>query len=589
MSFASFLTNPSEWNVSAWHDDIVGIPCTVYAVHVTNRSEIALLITRPIEPRYYFEVESSTWVSDKCGGNTLGGGISVTCTDLVNVLDPSDLRTWRYHDTGIDPGPNWMQPSFDDTSWKSGPQVFDSDPARQTVEGWPVRTRLAVDVPNSNPPQRIPTFVFRVHLSLPNDFRAYNLIGRALHDDGFVLYVNGHEAFRRGANNDQFNAFGGTVESTANTVQQPFIVSGSNLIAGDNVIAIQLKQANAESADATFGLQLQLLGLHFVPPPHIIIQPQSQTIAEGHTWFMEVVSSGGWNYQWFHNGLAIPGAYGSRLTGVAWPTNTGDYRVEVSSLFGSVMSEAATLQVRPLVLPYGATWRYQTNQQDATLTGTPWYATTFDDSSWPTAPGPFGWDSFGTAPGRLPTPIATLLSVPDPGFRTAYFRARVNIPHTPAGQTLMLCHYIDDGAAFYVDGQLALRYNLTNALPIYSTNATATSTPGTGNALVVCVPFPLEAGEHLLAFEVHQARNSTDVMAGLELRLVTPPPPTSLAINRDASGNYFLEWNPDPFWELVQSTHPSGPYLRYYSGPSGRITLFQPSTNRFFQLRFNGW
>jgi hypothetical protein len=141
-----------------------------------------------------------------------------------------------------------------------------------------------------------------------------------------------------------------------------------------------------------------------------------------------------------------------------------------------------------------------------------------------TLPGSSGAGPFGveTPPlGPLPacqTPIVTPLPTPAATFITAYFRTTINVPAVGAGQSLVLTHFIDDGAAIYVDGVLALRYNLTNDPPILSTAMTPAAVPGDGDAVLVSVPVTIPAGQHVIAVEVHQnSATSSDVVFGAEL------------------------------------------------------------------------
>jgi len=164
------------------------------------------------------------------------------------------------------------------------------------------------------------------------------------------------------------------------------------------------------------------------------------------------------------------------------------------------------------------------------------------------------------------------------------------VPPIPPGQTLALCHTIDDGAAFYIDGELAFRYNLTNSLPIYSTNAAATPTPGDGDAAIVCVPVSLTAGEHLIAVEVHQAASAADnadMIFGTELRFVDSPAPIRIT-GPSVENLHSLGWNRDPLWDLVEGTSIEGPYTTVAEYPISSYVIPAASTNRFYQLRFNG-
>lgn len=91
-----------------------------------------------------------------------------------------------------------------------------------------------------------------------------------------------------------------------------------------------------------------ILTIVSISAPKISAQPAGQSVQEGGSVTFSVTASGQGTlkYQWQFNDKDITGATSSflRLTGVK-PTQAGAYRVLVSSEFGSVTSEVATLAV----------------------------------------------------------------------------------------------------------------------------------------------------------------------------------------------------------------------------------------------------
>src|SRR4029079_5537770 len=55
-------------------------------------------------------------------------GRTLVALPVSLVVEPPSIATpllhagatWRYLDTGVDPGPNWITPEFDDRGWPSG-------------------------------------------------------------------------------------------------------------------------------------------------------------------------------------------------------------------------------------------------------------------------------------------------------------------------------------------------------------------------------------------------------------------------------------------------------------------------------------
>ena len=182
-----------------------------------------------------------------------------------------------------------------------------------------------------------------------------NLSGSLLRDDGAVVYLNGTEVFRS-------NMPGGTityatlassdVTKTLETTFYPFSVSPSLLVAGTNLLAVEVHQFAANSPDLSFDLSLE--GTRFGAPV-IVSQPQNQDLAAGATAQFSVVAVGATplRYQWFLNGLTPLGGATNATLSIpnVQAANGGSYSVQVSNAVGSVRSAEAvlTLKAPPLI------------------------------------------------------------------------------------------------------------------------------------------------------------------------------------------------------------------------------------------------
>ncbi|MBI5383865.1 MAG: lamin tail domain-containing protein [Verrucomicrobia bacterium] len=167
--------------------------------------------------------------------------------------------TWKYLDTGVDQGSEWTALTFDDSSWKSGRAELgygDNDEATVISYG-----------PSST--NKFPTAYFRRTFTVADPAAWGPMILTLVYDDGAVVYVNGGEVFR-------LNLPEGTVSySTWATVAsnyQPVTtdLSPSVLIAGTNVIAVEMHQGNRTSSDLSF--DLSLVGTNTLPSV-TLVQP----------------------------------------------------------------------------------------------------------------------------------------------------------------------------------------------------------------------------------------------------------------------------------------------------------------------------
>jgi galactose oxidase len=177
-----------------------------------------------------------------------GGGASdmsdaqFTISSVVSTRVIAFGATWKYQDTGIDPGPTWNTASFDDTGWKSGAgQLGYGDGDEATL-----LTRLT-------PSQ--PSVYFRKKIVLNGPVTSATL--RVLFDDGVVVYVNGHQVFTR--NVVKFEHARYAAEKGENTLEMAELPLTPNpFVAGENTIAAMVKQVGATSPDLSFDLSLDV-------------------------------------------------------------------------------------------------------------------------------------------------------------------------------------------------------------------------------------------------------------------------------------------------------------------------------------------
>jgi hypothetical protein len=166
--------------------------------------------------------------------------------------------SWRYNQTSIDLGTNWVNPGFSDASapWTNGSGVFDGKNTgpRAEVAGQAVGTDLRLQQSGTN---RI-TYYFRTHFALPfalSNAAQVLLNARYIADDGAAFYLNGASVFSVGITNVSVHAWASRTV-TDPTPMETADFAAINLVAGDNLLAVEVHQANATSSDITFGLAL---------------------------------------------------------------------------------------------------------------------------------------------------------------------------------------------------------------------------------------------------------------------------------------------------------------------------------------------
>lgn len=154
---------------------------------------------------------------------------------------------WKYWDKGSEPlgwsSTEYIEPA--ETPWGEGPgELGYGDGDEATVVSY-----------GGNATAKYITTYFRrnVEISNPAEFSSITL--RLWRDDGAVVYVNGAEVFRSNMPPGTVNY--STLAPTAieETVDQ--VALGSSLfVAGSNLVAVEVHQANATSTDVSFDLEL---------------------------------------------------------------------------------------------------------------------------------------------------------------------------------------------------------------------------------------------------------------------------------------------------------------------------------------------
>ncbi|HMU11596.1 MAG TPA: Ig-like domain-containing protein [Ferruginibacter sp.] len=167
--------------------------------------------------------------------------------------------SWKYLDNGTNQGTAWRASAFNDAAWASGnAQLGYGDGDEATVVSYG---------PNAN--QKYTTTYFRRAITVANPAAFASLLLSIKRDDGAVVYINGTERFRSNmpSGNISYTTRASTDAADDGNTPQTITLASSVLVAGTNVIAVEIHQRTASSSDITF--DLQLTGAGDVTPPTV--------------------------------------------------------------------------------------------------------------------------------------------------------------------------------------------------------------------------------------------------------------------------------------------------------------------------------
>lgn len=154
---------------------------------------------------------------------------------------------WRWYAGPAAPSGAWASPGYDDAGWGAGAAPLGYGEAR-----------IATPLPyGGNVNDRWVTSYLRSHFTRePGAAPALSLLLQADYDDGFVAYLNGVEVARRGlaAGPVTWGTFAANHES--GTFETLAIGDPGLLVAGDNVLAVELHQQAPNSSDLLWSAAL---------------------------------------------------------------------------------------------------------------------------------------------------------------------------------------------------------------------------------------------------------------------------------------------------------------------------------------------
>lgn len=217
--------------------------------------------------------------------------------------------SWLYEDSNTELDFSWINASYDDTGWSSGPAQlgFGDRPADES-------TTLV---------KGSPTFYFRKHFTMTqaqidalevDGF--YEIIVDMIYDDGAVVHINGFPELASVNMPNTFIEHSTLASSGAENTPVELIFEGTGLLqAGDNVISVEMHQSSVGSSDMSFDLAMRATK----SAPKFGVYTPPQTIS-----FDDDNSSGALDYN-PNEGAGEMGWFGDWLIGGGPPASIGAF------------------------------------------------------------------------------------------------------------------------------------------------------------------------------------------------------------------------------------------------------------------------
>jgi hypothetical protein len=150
---------------------------------------------------------------------------------------------WKYLDNGTNQGTAWRAAAFNDATWITGnAELGYGDGDEATLVGY-----------GTNASAKYITTYFRKSFSLANPAAYTALTLDVVRDDGVVVYINGTEVYRNNmpAGTIAYNTYAGS-NIVSETAWNTTSVNPNVLLAGTNVMAVEIHQNTASSTDISF-------------------------------------------------------------------------------------------------------------------------------------------------------------------------------------------------------------------------------------------------------------------------------------------------------------------------------------------------
>lgn len=179
------------------------------------------------------------------------------------------------------------------------------------------------------------------------------------------------------------------------------------------------------------------------------------------------------------------------------------------------------------LITYGSDWKYLDNGTDQ---GTAWRSPSFNDETWKTGNGKFGYGVSG-----ITTPISFGPSSKKK-YLTTYFRKIISVTDLSGLTSFSAGVLRDDGIVVYLNGAEVYRNKMPTGTITYLTKASNADDNGTVTQTFTINRSAFVSGDNVIAVEIHQNNGNTPDMAfDLQLSgLNDQAPPVTTSIRRQS-------------------------------------------------------
>ena len=228
-----FKLRPEQGAIGLYRPDLTPVDVVLYGPQSTDVSEGR---TPNGADAFAFFTQPSPGAGNP--GSTINTNIVTQTIGLIPMTN-----VWKYYQSGALTG-SWMGADYTgDAAWPSGAALLYVESSSLPA---PKNTPLTL---GKN------AYYFRTHFQVATNLTGAVLNLQTIVDDGAVFYLNGKEVFRL-----HMDPGAVTYDTHAldheSALEGPFEISMTNLLSGDNVMAVEVHQVNSGSSDIVFGLSL---------------------------------------------------------------------------------------------------------------------------------------------------------------------------------------------------------------------------------------------------------------------------------------------------------------------------------------------